>query len=395
MFRTKFFLISFSLFLLLQIIIYLFIYFFYSTVPFDKETYMYSSHHYVEDARSHDGAFSFIRSLSVWDAQWYLRIADAGYPPKVVFDQHPDPRYMGALTYAFFPLYPLVLAVFNVLFRNIEITAFIVTNLFLIANFVSLYYIFTKLFSKEIAVRAIFLLFLFPFSIFYRSFFTESIFLLLLAWYGYFLVKQKWFLSAVMGALLFVTRPNGLFLVLIYLYSLVKGIVHKKTKWYKAMLYVLLSLVPMALWCWYCFQLTGNPFYWHKVQSVWYSSPSIGATFARNMQHIAGFFDYPLHSSRESQIDIIVLFATAGLLVWSKRYFKKYPQLWWISFMIFITPLLVKDMMSYSRYQIISYPLFIFLASKLTGWKFYTVCAIFFGLLLFTSVYFVNWQWVG
>jgi Gpi18-like mannosyltransferase len=394
MFRTRYFIVTFSLFILLQIIICFTILLFHNAIPFESTSYLYASHHYVQDLRATGGAFSFLRSLGVWDAQWYLRIADAGYPSRAVFDAHPDPRYMGALSYAFFPLYPLVLALFNFALHNIELAAFIVANLLLIANFFSMYYVVTRLFSKEIAVKTICLAFLFPFSIFYRSYFTESLFLLLLLWYGYFLIKQKWFLSTVLGSLLFVTRPNGLFLIVVYVWQLVIAIRKKKSSWIK-LLYIPLSLIPLFLWCLYCLKLTGNPFYWHKVQSIWFKSPSIGATFFENVQHMLGFFNYPLHSTRDSQIDIVMVLITAGLLVWSKRFFKKYPQLWWISFMIWLTPLIVKDLMSYSRYQVISYPLFIFLASKVTGWKFYVLCGIFFALLLFTSVYFVNWQWVG
>jgi Gpi18-like mannosyltransferase len=395
MFRTKYFFVTLSLFIVLQISIYLTIILFHQAIPFESTAYLYASHHYVLDARANGGAFSFLRSLGVWDAQWYLRIADAGYPSKALFDAHPDPRYMGALSYAFFPLYPILLAMVNFFVHNIELTAFVVANMLLLANFFSMYYIVTKLFTKEIAVKTICLVFLFPFSIFYRSYFTESLFLLLLLWYGYFLIRQKWFLTAIFGSLLFVTRPNGLFLLGVYVWQFIIAILRNKTSWMKLMLYIPLSLLPMVLWCLYCLQLTGNPFYWHKVQWVWFKSSSIGATFFENIYHMTGFFTYQLHGTRDSQIDILMVLITAGLLIWSKKFFRKYPQLWWISFTICITPLLVKDLMSYSRYQVISYPLFIFLAAKVTGWKFYVLCGIFFALLLYTSVYFVNWQWVG
>lgn len=395
MFRDKTFLISISLFIGLQIFLYLFLSFFYTAVPFEKSLYFNSSHHYVQDPRATDSQFSLLNALGAWDGQWYLRIADAGYPSKAVCDAHPDPRFMGALSYAFFPFYPLILAVFDLLFQNIELTAFIIGNVILLANFVSLYFVVTKLFTKAIAIRTIFLLFLFPFSIFYRAYFTEGIFLLLLIWFGYFLIKHKWFYSSVIAALLFVTRPNGLFMGLILLVTLYKAIRHHKFSWLKAILYLALSLVPIALWCYVCYVLTGNALYWHKVQSIWFSSPSMLNTFTQNLEHLFGFFDYPIHGAKDSRIDVLTVVGTFILLMFSKKYFKKYPQLWWISFMIWLAPLLVKDLMSYTRYQIISYPIFIFLASRVRGWKFYLLSAIFLSLLLFTSLYFVNWQWVG
>lgn len=395
MFRDKGFRISLVLFVLLNILLYVFIASNYWRIPFDTSAYLYESHHYVEDARARGGEFEFLRSLGIWDAQWYLRIADDGYPPREVFEAYSDPRFMGGLTYAFFPFYPLILFLFNFIFQNIELTAFIVSNIILLANFVSLYYVVTKLFSQSIAVRTIFLLFLFPFSIFYRSYFTEGIFLLLLIWFTYFLIKHKWFFAALVASLLFVTRPNGLFLGVIMFGAFIFGIKHRTLHWTKATLYLMLSMVPFLLWCYYSYYLTGDYLYWHQVQSVWFKSPSVFHTFARNMQHVVGFLEYPLHTTRQSKIDIVILVITFGLLLWSKKFLKKYPQLWWASFMIWITPLLVKDLMSYSRYQIISFPIFIFLASKLTGWKFYLVSTIFILLLFFTSIYLVNWHWVG
>lgn len=395
MFRDKVFRISLVFFVLLHILLYVFISTNYWRVPFATSSYLYESHHYVDDSRSNGGEFNFLRSLGVWDAQWYLRIADDGYPPREVFESYSDPRFMGGLTYAFFPFYPLILFLFNFVFRNIELSAFIVSNIILLANFVSLYYVVTKLFSKSIAIRTIFLLFLFPFSIFYRSYFTEGIFLLLLIWFTYFLIKHKWFFASLVASLLFVTRPNGLFLGVILFGALIFAVRRHKLFWSKAILYLMLSVIPFMIWCYYSFLLTGDYFYWHQVQSVWFKSPSVFHTFARNMQHLTGFFEYPIHTTRQSKIDIIILILTFGLLLWSKRFLKKYPQLWWASFMIWITPLLVKDLMSYSRYQIISFPIFIFLASKLTGWKFYLVSTIFIIFLFFTSIYLVNWQWVG
>lgn len=396
MFKTKFFKLSLLLFLGLNLIFYLFIIQFNNVIPFNAEKYYYSSHHWLEDPRFTGGNFSLFNALGVWDAQWYLRIADDGYPPKVVFDKYlHQPVFMGALTYAFFPLYPMLLAFFNVIFRDIELTAYVLTWLLMLSNFFSLYYVVTKLFSKDIAVRTIFLLFLFPFSVFYRSYYTEGLFLLLLIWFSYFLIKKQWLLSTIFAALMFVTRPNGIFLGAILIVSLFFAVRKHKLPWFKAALLLMISVVPLLAWFYWCFYLTGDPFYWHTVQAIWYKSPSIFHTLVQNISSVAGFFDYPIHDQRQSKIDVLMMVVTFVLLLFSRKYFKEYPQLWWISLFIWLVPLLVRDLMSFSRYQIISFPLFIFLAAHMNRWVFYALCVIFLAFLLYTSIYLVNWHWVG
>jgi hypothetical protein len=214
-------------------------------------------------------------------------------------------------------------------------------------------------------------------------------------WFSYFLIKHKLFYLTIIAALLFVARPNGLFMGLILLVSLYKGIQRRKISWVKVFLYCCLSILPFAGWCFYSYLLTGNSVYWHEVQSVWFKSPSILHTFGQNFVSIFSFFDYPIHGTRESKLDVLSVIVVLGLIIWSRKFFHKYPQLWWVSLFIWLTPLLVKDLMSYSRYQIISFPIFIFLAARVTGWKFYALSALFLILLFYTSLHLVNWQWVG
>ena len=44
-----------------------------------------------------NGQFNLINALGVWDGQWYLRIADAGYPSTAEIVNHRDPRYTDVL----------------------------------------------------------------------------------------------------------------------------------------------------------------------------------------------------------------------------------------------------------------------------------------------------------
>src|SRR5258706_8357819 len=132
MFQERPFFISFILFVFLTVVLYSFIIVFNRTVPLQAYNYRYNSHHYFVDPRIQGEKFDFLIGLGQWDAQWYLRIADSGYPTRQLYEQHSDPHYMGGLSYAFFPLYPIVLFLCNLIFSDITIAAFFVTAFLLI-----------------------------------------------------------------------------------------------------------------------------------------------------------------------------------------------------------------------------------------------------------------------
>jgi hypothetical protein len=390
MFRKKQFLLSLALFILLNTALFLFVFGFNNLLPLHTHGYNHA-HHYLRDTRVYADRYEFLRSLNVWDAQWYIKIAKVGYPlkEKNFYDGSP----MGKLTYAFFPLYPVTLFGFNYLFQNIELTAFILTNLLLLANFFSLYYIVTKLYSEKIAVKAVWLLFIFPFSIFYRSFYTEGIFLLLLIWFSYFLIQKRWLFAAMLAAGLFVTRPNGIVLGSILFYSFYKALGKRKLRPVKALAYIGIALSLFLVWLYFCYVQAGNAFYWVEVQKVWYTSSSIGETFIKNISTYFFFYDLPFHDQRKSQLDTAMMVITLFLIILSKKFLK--PQLWWISFFIWLIPLLTRDTMSFARYQIVSFPLFIYLAYILKGVSLWVISVLFLVFLFVAMLYFVNWYWVG
>ena len=59
--------------IVLNIALYAFIELNHSKVPFNKFNYYYNAHRYQEDPRVEGKNFSIIRSLAVYDSQWYLK----------------------------------------------------------------------------------------------------------------------------------------------------------------------------------------------------------------------------------------------------------------------------------------------------------------------------------
>lgn len=391
--RHKKFLLSLLGFSALNVILYLYILFFQDRVQFNRYNYSRNAHHYFIDPRSAGGDFEFLRALGSYDAQWYLRIASEGYPKNPVNTNIQDKAAMDGPTYAFFPLYPATIAIINFFLSNIELTAFIMANLLMVANFTSLYFVITKLYSEKIALKTSFLLFLFPFSIFYRSYFTEGLFLLLLIWFSYLLIKKRWLGATIAFSLITITRPNGLFLAPIFASLLYKGVKNANLSWQKAVGYLALSAVPLSLWMVYNFLQTGSPLYWYTVQSAWYTFQNLSFPLINNLKTILSFQDLPLHSFHSSKLDVLTILGVFVLLIMSRK--KLAPILWWISLVLWLFPLLLKDTMSFSRYQIVSFPLFLYLATVLKGNYYLAAVALAIIGLFRISLYFINWWWLG
>lgn len=366
---------------------------FHSVFPFNRINYTLSSHHFLPDPRADGGPFVFLRALGQYDAQWYLKIAAIGYPAHPSVTALNDRSNMDGLTYAFFPLYPLVIATVNAIIGNVELSAFIISNLFVIPDALSLYFVIHKLYNPSLAIKTTLLLFLFPFSIFFRSYFAEGLQLFLLIWFAYFLMQKKFLPCAIFLGLLNVTKGSGMLLNVLYIVLLAQSIFSHRLKLAKSFLCLVVIAAPLALWTIYNFIQTGDPFYFYAIQKSWDSTPAY-LHIVQNIWTIIHLPELPLHSFHKSFINTSLAIYILLLLILSRKHL--HPILWWISFLIWFTPFISIDLMSFSRYQTISFPLFLFAALLIRNNKIYTsIAAIFFGLLLMTSLFFVNWYWIG
>jgi len=391
--KNKFLLIYFLFFLIFNVLLYLFIQNFNQTIKFNNLNYKYNAHHYFQDERINGGPFNLLRALGQYDAQWYLKVANSGYPKDPENTNLSDKSEMGSLSYAFFPLYPLLLFLFNKVFANIETSAFILSNILLLVNFISLIYVVGKLFSKQIAYKAVFLLFTFPFAIFFRSYFTEGLQLFLLIWFSYFLVKKRWVKSAIFLSFLTITKGNVILLTILFFYTCFREV--KPKSFFKKDMMALLAIVfaPFLLWIAFNYIYTGNPLYFYNIRSEWFKPSFPLLPLLWNFALLFYYPALPFHSFHLSMIDYLSVILILLLLFKSKKLLGY--KLWWMSFLLWITPLLVTDTMSYTRYEIVSFPIFIYLAHVLKKISYFIVLGVFLIGLFAASILFVNWYWLG
>lgn len=375
-------------FLFINLFIFSWINLMHGIVPFNRQEYLYNANHYIPDPRISGGNFFLINALAQYDSQWYLKIANQGYPDHPTSFLKDQKKEMGELLYNFFPLYPLSISLVNFFIRNIEISAFITNNLFLLGAVYSIYYVVSRWYSKNIALKTIFLILLFPFSIFLRGYYSESMRLLIFIWFCYGLSKKNYLISAIMVGLLSVTSGISIFLLIFYL--IVIWINRKKITLVNKILYFAIACLPIILWMLYCYLQTGDPAIFVLTRYDWIRPP-----FFPLLYNIILIFEYPfLHaiSLYGSQLDVYCIILSLCVAYLSKRVL---PKLVWLATIVqAFSPLLVQDSISFARFITILFPFFVYLSIVLNRKYYIILLSVFTVGLLISSLFFINWYWI-
>lgn len=144
----------------------------------------------------------FIQSFYRWDTPHYMNIAKKGY----------------GLTedtinlIAFFPLYPMLVKIFNFLFNNLVLTGLVISNIAYIIAAVFLYKLIQLDHSKETALRGVLFFSIFPTAFFLHAAYTESLFMALILSSFYNARKGNWLAAGLLGMFVTSTRITGVVL---------------------------------------------------------------------------------------------------------------------------------------------------------------------------------------
>ncbi|HEV7860548.1 MAG TPA: mannosyltransferase family protein [Pyrinomonadaceae bacterium] len=290
------------------------------------------------------------RAMLYADGLWYANIARDGYErqPFEASAQH---------TWAFFPLYPLLLRAASSITGEYALTGSLLSNLFLLFSLVLLHPLVRAFgYDEGCADRTIFYMAAFPTSYFFSLPVTESLFLLLTV--GCFLAvrRKHWWLTGILGALATATRPTG---ILIFPALLVQYWQTYRSENLRRRELLALLLVPLGLFAFmfYLRETTGDALAFLKVQAAW--------------GHRAGFFLRPLFDYLMNPLEVSVRwdfrllnFAAAmvalacGLVLLKRRQWSLATY----TLICVIAPLSSMALQSMSRYFLTIFPAFIMLA---------------------------------
>lgn len=229
----------------------------------------------------------FLEGWVRWDAGWYLGIAESGYT-------NIAKNIEGQKDTAFFPLYPLFIRALNKIIPNVYFCGVLISNISFLAALILLFRIIRMNYDIKVAKQAIILISVYPFSLFYRAMYTESLFILLVVSAFYFGEKKKWIFASIMAAGAGATRIVGFLTIagLLVLYLDKSGWDRKKIR--PDILWIALAGLGVGSYMLYLSITFGNPL-----------------LFATNQTAHGWNAGTPLETARES----ISVFLSASTLV--------------------------------------------------------------------------------
>lgn len=316
------------------------------------------------------------------DGRRYLDIACNGYSIKD-----------GSLNLrAFFPVYPILVNVFSV---GCKINPVLIgISISLISVFLSMVLLW-KMLDKKIRSKVVVLLLLFPTSFFFSAFYTESLFLLLSVLVFWFLGKKKIFYAALFAAIASGTRIVGVALTLPVLYEAYLEYKESGRKYFEAVI-APIGLVFYAIYNWIT---TGSIVTFISSQTYWDRPISILAPFYTIKNQIVSILAGPLSNYDSPFVYSVILiefFTLLYLLTILIVSYKKIKMSYWLYLAGSAVIILYGGILtSIPRFVLVLFPIQIFLAERLTGFKYYLYMLISFIGFVFLAGLFLRGYWVS
>lgn len=381
------------------------------TDEFSRHDYLHNFHHHRIISRWHDP--TRIKFFELWvtsDAQWYNAIAENGYPSRAQFDSTDRverPKLIATtdtqLKYAFFPLWPMTVRLTMSLFDDVDAAGFVAANLISLAALTALFVFLTRRAGDRAAFWVVVLFTASPFAMFLHVPFTESLFLLLVVATFFMVERENWLMAGACIGLASITRPNGVALIAVpFAYAAVETM--RRPGWlrrqFPGALGLAVAAIPLLAFLWFCKVRAGDALVFNEVRD-WWGYGDLAPLF--NLWHntFGAALDFPTlpwHGFHRSRIDFLVLgLAALTWILGLRRLLAHYSA---YVFCLLVIPLTGKDdLMSFSRYALMAWPLFITpvilvpvrLRPIVLG---ATALALLYGQTICIAE-FVNWHWVG
>ena len=156
------------------------------------------------------GGVSLEALYNAWshaDAIHYRSLAELGYHGYIEDGQH--------LFLVFFPLYPWLVRLLNLLLSDYSLSGHLLSALSYMGGCVVLARLVTEEFGWRTGRMSLLLFSAYPYAFFFAGVYTESLFFLLSVTTFYFIRRHRYFWAGVFGALAALTRMQGIFLLLV------------------------------------------------------------------------------------------------------------------------------------------------------------------------------------
>jgi len=273
--------------------------------------------------------------MSEWDGPHYISIAQKGYSNDTLT--------------AFFPLYPLLIRLFIYILHSPLISALIVSWLCLIgALFFYIKILKTMSFGKlQDIVLGILLFLFFPTGVFLAATYTESLFAFAALGALYFSLKGKYLWAGIFAGLATATHPNGVFIIPLIMVVLWES----KKKIWQILISAVIGSLGILGYISYLWVSKGKPLAFVSAQkgSHWLSRHYISTI---------------INSITAIDILIFILVLASVIYWWSrKKSFAIYSLLY------LLLPILGGNFSGYPRYALMAFPVQLMLFKKFRNSK--------------------------
>jgi len=243
-----------------------------------------------------------------WDGRWYMDLVRTGYPRSVP----PEVTYhMPEARAAFFPLFPMVARVADVIVPFGDVIAVLVLNTLLgLAAVVLIGMLGERLYGARVGRTAAVLAAVFPGSFVFSFAYSEALMIALAAATLLMLHEREWTAAGVLAALTTAARPNGVAIIVACAVAAFVAI-RERREWASL---VSVALAPLGF---VAFQLyvgvhANEPAVWFRVQrEAWDEGASFGWTA---LQNTAEALIRPMTSPTDTITAISVV--TTAVLLW-------------------------------------------------------------------------------
>lgn len=319
-----------------------------------------------------------------WDAVHYLDIAIGGYY---------------GTDMAFFPLYPLTIAMLGWLTGNHLLAGLFISNLALFFGLLFFYKLVEHQYNRHVAQRAVFYISIFPTAIFFSAVYTESLFFALTVASFYFIREHRWLTAGIIGFFAALTRVEGILLVVPFAIEWLRSPAARAALRYpgeqllRPLLAVALVPAGLATYMAYLWVLTGDPLFFSHVQINWHrhlAPPWI--SIANSVKLLAHAHDPNMIANQF--IELLFTAIMLAMLVAAIR--RLSPTYWSYMALSILVPMSTSSLMSMPRFALVLFPMFVLLGiwgsrSSINN----AIVAFSLPLLGLFTVLFADWYWVA
>ncbi len=349
----------------------------YYLLPFNAHAYMLNFRYPADEWITLSSAYK------TWDGHHYSYLAEHWYSS-------------GLTSNAFYPLYPLIVKASRFLFLNHTLfTGIALSNLFAVLSLILLYLFTKNLFGENVAYYTALFYLAFPTSYYTGLMYSESLFLFLALLLFYSLYRNRLVAALAASALLPLTRPQGiLLLVPLAVYLLLKVPALPGTRVDRR------YLLPLAFVAGFCVYLgimraaTGIALAGFVAQRSFVAQNSLANVVHPWRWFRLNFVDVQLslHGFTNSIIDRVFFVLFLFLLVVIFRHLDK--TMFAYAAAVGLTVALSGTFMAYSRYLLTIFPIYIVLGYQLKERHYLVTVPSAFVQLLFLTAHSLNY-WIA